>query len=193
VYKKTFRGNSYSASFILSLVILPLISSLVLLAIGSNLARAFGLVGTLAIIRFRTPLKDPKDLVFVFFSLVVGIISGTQNYHIAFIGAPLVLLAMYLLDKYNFGNFTNSSYFLTFKVKKETFNQSTLGDILAMTCQDYRLNSLEPIYEQADFFRVVYKISLLKKENEQELIAKLTELNTLNNITLVSSENYSEY
>ena len=193
VYKKTFHGTSYSASFVSSLVLLPLISSLVLLTIGSNLARAFGLVGTLAIIRFRTPVKDPKDLVFIFFSLVIGIITGTQNYHIALGGVPLVLLIMYVLDKINFGKFVNDQYFFTFKVKRDDFKQGAVEAILNKKCKNYSLNSIDTIYEEKNFIRVVYKINLINRKTEKQVLGDLSNIDKLEDVSLVSTENYTEY
>lgn len=193
VYKKTFRGVSYTSSFVSSLILLPLISSLVLLTIGSNIARAFGLVGTLAIIRFRTPVKDPKDLIYIFLSLVIGIISGTQNYHIAIVGVPMVLLIMYILEKLNYGSFANNQYFFTFKVKKDNFKQDDIETILNDNCKYHSLNSLNSVYNEKDALRVVYKITLMNKSSEQNILKELSGLNNIENASLVSSENYVEY
>ena len=77
VYLWTRRGVSHSTSFTQSIVILSVIVALVMLVIGSNLARAFGLFGALALIRFRTPVKDSRDTVFLFLSVAVGIATGT--------------------------------------------------------------------------------------------------------------------
>ena len=67
-YKLTFGGASYSKSISNSLVVLAMITTVVIIVIGNNLARAFGLVGAMSIIRFRTAVKDPMDIVFIFFS-----------------------------------------------------------------------------------------------------------------------------
>jgi uncharacterized membrane protein YhiD involved in acid resistance len=193
VYKKTFRGVSYTSSFVSSLVLLPLISSLVLLTIGSNIARAFGLIGTLAIIRFRTPVKDPKDLIYIFLSLAVGIISGTQNYHIALVGVPLVLLIMYVLEKFNYGSFSNTQYFFTFKIKKDNFRQEDIEALLNTNCKTHSLNSINSVYDEKETLRIVYKIVLLNKGSEKNILKELSSLSNIENISLVSSENYVEY
>lgn len=66
IYRTTYRGPSYSVTFVNSLVLLTLISSIVIMVIGNNIARAFGLVGAMSIIRFRTAIRDTMDLVFIF-------------------------------------------------------------------------------------------------------------------------------
>ena len=72
LYRNTYRGPGYSIAFVNSIVYLTMITAVVILAIGSNLARAFGLVGAMSIIRFRTAVKETQDIVYIFFSLAVG-------------------------------------------------------------------------------------------------------------------------
>ncbi|MDZ7333443.1 MAG: DUF4956 domain-containing protein, partial [candidate division KSB1 bacterium] len=71
-YERTFQGLSYSRGLVQSMVLGSLVSCLLMIAIGDNIARGIGIVGSLAIIRFRTNLRDPRDLVFLFASLGVG-------------------------------------------------------------------------------------------------------------------------
>ena len=79
IYIWTHQGTSYSRSFVHALVLLSMIVTLVMLAIGDSMARAFGLFGALALIRFRTPIKDSRDTVFLFLSVAIGITVGVQN------------------------------------------------------------------------------------------------------------------
>lgn len=98
VYRRTANGSGYAPSFLNSLVLLTLITALVIMIIGNNLARAFGLVGAMSIIRFRTAVKDTIDIVFIFFALGVGLAAGSGSHAIAvtgtiFIGAVIMLLS----------------------------------------------------------------------------------------------------
>ncbi len=86
VYVWTHHGMSYSRSFVQALVLLAMIVTLVMMAIGDSMARAFGLFGALALIRFRTPIKDSRDTVFLFLSVAVGITVGVQNTMLAVTG-----------------------------------------------------------------------------------------------------------
>ena len=79
VYKKTHRGMSYSQSFMITNIFLSLIVCMVIMTIGNSIARAFALVGALSIIRFRTVIKDPKDIVFIFWSLATGMVCEQGN------------------------------------------------------------------------------------------------------------------
>ncbi len=101
VYRQTHRGTSYSQSFLVTMFLMAVTTSVVMLIIGSNIARAFSLVGALSIIRFRTAVKDSRDTGYLFASMVVGMGCGTQFYLAsisltAFVSA--LMLALYVAD-----------------------------------------------------------------------------------------------
>ena len=79
VYRATHKGLSYSQSFTLTIVFVTLVVAVIMMVIGSSLARAFALVGALSIIRFRTVVKDTKDTAYVFYGLALGMAAGTSN------------------------------------------------------------------------------------------------------------------
>lgn len=98
IYKITFDGVVYSHSFSVSLVLLSLVTALIIMTISSNIVLSLGMVGALSIVRFRAAIKDPKDIVFQFWSISVGIATGASLYALAvvgslFIGAVLIILA----------------------------------------------------------------------------------------------------
>ena len=90
VYRMTHKGLSYSQSFTQTIVFVALVVAIVMMVIGSSLARAFALVGALSIIRFRTVLKDTKDMAFIFGALALGMAAGTSNYFLAGAGTAVV-------------------------------------------------------------------------------------------------------
>ena len=97
IYKKTYTGVSYTKSFVLSLVLLAMVTSLVIRTINSNLALSLGMVGALSIVRFRTAVKDPVDTVFMFWAIAAGIMSGAGLYIITLIACALLGI-FYLLS-----------------------------------------------------------------------------------------------
>ncbi len=99
VYKKTFSGVVYTREFNVSIVLTGLVVTLVTLPISSNIALSLGMVGALSIIRFRTAIKDPKDIVFTFWAIAVGIISGAGLYMIAVVGSPIIGLFIFILNR----------------------------------------------------------------------------------------------
>lgn len=98
VYRRTFKGVVYTREYNVSLVLTGLVVALVVLPIRSNLSLSLGMVGALSIIRFRTAVKDPKDIVFTFWAIAVGIVCGSGLYMIALVGVPLIGLFLYVLE-----------------------------------------------------------------------------------------------
>ncbi len=105
IYKKTYTGVSYTKSFVLSIILLSMVTSLVIRTINSNLALSLGMVGALSIVRFRTAVKDPVDTIFMFWAITAGIMSGAGIYLTTII-ATLILGILYMV-----------SYLTAFKAK----------------------------------------------------------------------------
>ncbi len=94
-YRFAYRGPGYSVSFLNSLVLLAVITALVIMVIGDSLARAFGLVGAMSIIRFRTAVKEVMDIVHIFLALAIGMTAGVGMHGAAFLGT-LMLGTLYV-------------------------------------------------------------------------------------------------
>ncbi|MBR5446102.1 MAG: DUF4956 domain-containing protein [Clostridia bacterium] len=99
VYKLTFAGALFSRSFGLSLVVLPMISTFIILAVTSNVVLSLGMVGALSIVRFRSAIKDPLDIVYLFWALSVGIVLGAKQYFLAILGSVIIGGILFLLSK----------------------------------------------------------------------------------------------
>ena len=103
VYKKTQKTHNYSTAFVHSLFLFSSLTSVITLIIGSNLARAFGLIGALSIIRFRNALKSPLDAVYIFWSLAIGMACGTGFYFAAILLTIFSALFALILHKTKYG------------------------------------------------------------------------------------------
>jgi len=103
VYKKTHRGLSYSESFLFTLAIIGILGTVVMMVVQGNLIGAFALLGAFSLIRFRTIVKETRDVAFVFFSLSIGVAVGTSNYSIALIATLLVSGIIFAMWKYGWG------------------------------------------------------------------------------------------
>ncbi len=99
VYKKTFRGVLYQKSFNISLIAVSMIVTLIIMTISGNLVLSLGMVGALSIVRFRTPIKDPIDLVFIFWAITVGIANGVGYFNISIIGSILIAIILFLMSR----------------------------------------------------------------------------------------------
>ncbi len=100
IYKKCYRGVVYSHSFNSSLILLVLITAMIIMTISSNIILSLGMVGALSIVRFRTAIKDPMDLIFLFWSISAGIGIGARIYSIAIICSLLIGLTIFILMKF---------------------------------------------------------------------------------------------
>lgn len=98
VYKLTYKGVVYSRNFNISLIMITLITTAVIMVIGSNIALSLGMVGALSIVRFRTAIKDPRDTAFIFWSIGVGLAVGTGSYVIGLIASIFIMIVLFILS-----------------------------------------------------------------------------------------------
>ena len=137
VYKKTYRGVLYSPSFTLTLILLCLVTTPVVMAIGSNVALSMGMVGALSIVRFRTAVKDPLDTAYMFWAITMGILVGSNAYVIAIvallgIGGILLAISFFRLRAPN-------SYLLVLHYDEDA--QIEIDNRLKQRVKTYRLRS----------------------------------------------------
>lgn len=105
VYRGVFAGVMYSRPYDISLVMLTMLTAFVILPVTSNVVLSLGMVGALSIIRFRTAIKDPLDLVFLFWAIGTGIIVGAGLFPLAFLGAAVIAVVMLLFVKRSTGEY----------------------------------------------------------------------------------------
>lgn len=98
VYKKCYKGVLYSPSFGISLVALTMITTLIILAVSTNVILSLGMVGALSIVRFRAAIKDPMDLVYLFWAIAVGIVLAADALHLAIIASIIIAVVLIVLS-----------------------------------------------------------------------------------------------
>ena len=118
VYRLTYSGVSFSRSFSLSLVMLSMVTSLAILTVRANLMLSLGMVGALSIVRFRTAIKDPVDTMFMFWSIVIGIITGA-GYVVVAVLAALLLGVLYLVIHLLTGKLSGNAYLVVIRYEEE--------------------------------------------------------------------------
>ncbi|OGU31632.1 MAG: hypothetical protein A2057_02340 [Ignavibacteria bacterium GWA2_35_9] len=136
IYRYTYKGPGYSESFVHSIVFLSAITALVIMVIGNNLARAFGLVGALSIIRFRTAIKDTIDIVYIFLGLAIGMAAGVGYHKAAIAGTIIIGLILIIFTKSNFRYFRSNQYILQFNYS----NGNSSGEEFSGTLSKYCIN-----------------------------------------------------
>jgi len=182
-YRFIYKGPSYSATYVNSLVLLSLITTLVIMIIGNNLARAFGLVGAMSIIRFRTAVRDVQDIVYIFFALTVGMASGVGLYVISVTGTVIICLVSVVMVTFNFGAPGKAEYVLQLIYEPNKITDARISEILSKYCRGVRLSNLKS-QADGDNVEAFYQFSLRRKYRSAELVEEFTSLSGQVNFNL---------
>ena len=164
-----------------------MITAVVIMVIGNNLARAFGLVGAMSIIRFRTAVKDTQDIVFIFFALAVGLAAGVGLHIIAIAGTLFISLIVWILYLTNYGNPQKKDFLLQFSLKAEDNENALHLPILAEYCRSFKLINMKS-FEAGRLLELTYYVNLKRKENSDQFVQALDNLQDVNQVNLFFDE-----
>lgn len=177
VYKKTFSGVAYSQSFNVTIVMICMITAMVMMLIGSNLALSLGLVGSLSIIRFRTAVKEPRDIGFLFWAISVGLASGTSEFMIAIIGSIMIAMLLFIFNKVIYIDYC---YLLVLKgTKVEAKEIDSILKEYGIPFK-FRMKTTNSVFEES-----TYEISL-KSMSEDVLIKSFKSIDGIEEVHIVS-------
>ncbi|MDF2923099.1 MAG: rane protein [Paenibacillaceae bacterium] len=177
LYKRIFSGVLYSKSFNISLIGMTMVTSMVIIAVNSNLVLSLGMVGALSIVRFRTPIKDPTDLIFLFWAAAVGIVTGAGFYSLALVSSVVIGLVMFIF------------------IKKASFETPYL---LVVNCDgdDSESHVVKAVHEQAKRYNLKQKtvsqgnveltLEVRVKEKESGFVNRISAINGVKNAVLIS-------
>lgn len=190
-YCWTHNGLSYSRSFTQSLLLITMVVALVMLVIGNNIITAFGLIGALAIIRFRNVLKDTRDTVFVFLALVQGMAVGSQRHATALLGTLAVLLALLYIHWTDFGSRGHFDGFLRFRAPISPDESGDFNTVLRRYCRATRQLSVQQMpHEQ--FAHCAYQVRMRDPGESNLLVIELREVKGVEDVSLVLQEEPAE-
>ena len=177
IYKKTFTGVMYSSGFALTLVGLALVTTLVIMAVTSNVVLSLGMVGALSIVRFRAAIKEPMEIVFLFWSIAVGIVIGAGMIPLAVIGSAIIGVVLLLFAN---RKSRENPYILVLNCDDETAEQAALGlvkDAVSRYGVKTKTVSADGIELTAE---------LRTKNNDTAFVNRIMALPGVSNATLVS-------
>jgi hypothetical protein len=184
VYRVTHRGVSYSQSYVHTLVILGTVVSLIMLVIGSSIARAFTLVGALSIIRFRNAMKETRDVGFVFMALAIGMAVGVRFYLLAVFST--VVICTFILGLYKFNLFSKDvrERILRVQLPVDLNHEATLAEPLNQHADEHHIIALETV-RAGTLNEVVYSVVLKRKASAQSLLDAIRSRNDNHKVTLI--------
>lgn len=184
-YRKTQDAALYQRSLAITLFMLPIILSVIILFVGSDIARAFSLAGTLSIIRFRSAPGDAKDIGFIFFDIAAGLSCGVGLYAYGALFVLVLCLALIILEKAHLFKPHSIQKMLKITIPEDLNYSGAFDDIFNTYTKKYTLTRIKTT-DLGSLFELVYSVSMLEGINEQEF---LNELRTRNgNLTIMLCE-----
>ncbi len=189
-YAGTHSGLSYSRSFTQSLVLLTVIVGLVMLVIGNNIVTAFGLIGALAIIRFRNVLKDTRDTAFVFLALVIGMAVGSEKYLTAILGTAGIAAVAFYLHYTSFGSLGRFDGQLSLVIARGAGDQG-IAHLLRRFCRSSRELVARPSVEEG-LTELVFAVRLRDRRRGDDLLSDLRRLPIVRQAALVLKDELYE-
>lgn len=183
-HKLTFTGDYYPKNFFQSLILGSVVTTLVMMAIGDSLARGLGVFGAMAIIRFRTRIDDPRDVLFLFAALSTGLAIGVYGFTISFVGSILFCLVAALLHISPFKSFAHHSHL--FFTLENTDRLDEVLRIVAMHCREHRVITM--LINKENLMRYHYGISFKTDTSKADLMDALRKVEGLKQPKISSNE-----
>lgn len=177
IYKKTFSGIMYSTGFAMSLIGLSLVTTLVIMAVTSNVVLSLGMVGALSIVRFRAAIKEPMEIVFLFWSLAVGIVIGAGMIPLAVIGSLIIgIILVICANRKNL----NTPYILIVSCDGEKAEKSTI-ELVKGSVDKFIVKS-----KTVDASGIELTAEIRIKDNATDFVNKINDISGVSGATLVT-------
>ncbi len=176
-YTYTYSGVVYNPRFNFSIVMITMITTIVMIVIGSNISVSLGMVGALSIVRFRTAVKDPRDTAYIFWGIVVGLACGTQCYYVAIIGSIFVCLLAF-----GFKKFVKNDNNYVLIVRGKQVDTASIEKVLDKKIKSYVCKSK---YVNSSYTEVIYDVKILKNVNT--LVDTIKSINGIEIVNIVQS------
>lgn len=167
-YMKT-NPQGYSQNFTLTMVLLPSIVAIIILLIGSNVARAFSLAGAFSIIRFRSAPGDPKDISYVLFTMAAGLACGVGSFGYAVLFTLILCVLMVLLNRFRYGVPQTQQKTLKVTIPENLGYEDAFDEVFKKHNVDYELRKIRTT-ELGSLYELVYSIKLDRLINQKEFL-----------------------
>ena len=188
-YRATYKGVSYSSHYVISLIMLAMITALVIMVIGNNLARAFGLVGAMSIIRFRTAVKDTQDIMYIFFSLAAGLACGAGMFLVSVMGTLFIGFSLMIATAIYAENPAKREYLLQIVYLGSRMDKHMFDKLLDKYLSKYNLVNVKNLTDdRGDIMEFSYYVMLRKESFSGQLISELKQLPNVEKVNLFFDE-----
>ena len=191
IYRTTHKGTSYTQSYVQTLVLMGMVTSIIMLIVGSNIARAFSLVGALSIIRFRNAVKETRDVGFIFFTMAIGMATGTKFYLLAVIATVIIGLMILIMNHFDWYAREVASQILKIELPNNVEFDTLFDDVFVKYTSVSDLISVDSV-RSGMLTELIYSISPRKGANTQAFLADIKKLNGNNKVTLITGYNQTD-
>jgi len=175
VYRWTFQSVSYSRSFIHTMVLSSMCVSMVIMAVGDSFARGLGILGSLAIVRFRSPIRDPRDMVFLFACMGIGITCGSAAFGVAILSTLMFGLVALLLHWSPFASRRAHEALLRYVVPSKFASDEKVKEILQNFCATFSLIAVREV-GQGEMVECCYQIRLRDPSYQLDIMEGLAKI-----------------
>jgi len=177
VYRRTHRSAGYSPTYVQTLVLTSVVTAVIMVVIGSNLARAFSLVGALSVIRFRNAIKETRDVGYIFFAMAVAMAAGTRFFGIAILATAYICALMMVLHHFGYGDSKQEpERLLRVRLPYGTDPGETLEKVFQELFLSYQLVVAESA-RQGMFLDTIYSVRKRPEVTPSEMIEKIGKVN----------------
>jgi uncharacterized membrane protein YhiD involved in acid resistance len=187
VYRQTHRGVAYSQSYVQTVVLMAMVVGVIMLVIGSNIARAFTLVGALSIVRFRNAVKETRDVGYIFFAMAVGMACGTRFYLLAVVATVAICAILWAMDRFNFFAKGAASQLLKIRLPTDVPYATLFEALFARYLHRYELVAMESV-QAGTLLELVYSVEMRQGSDVQAFLRELAALNDNNKVVLVTGQ-----
>lgn len=185
VYRSTHKNISYSQSFVQTLVVVGMTIGVIMLVVGSNVARAFALVGALSVVRFRNALKETRDVGFIFLVMAVGMATGTRFYTLAVAATIAICVVILLMARLDAFSSNIQRQVVKVQIPPSGDYDQLVEDVLVKKTKSFDLVSTETVRSGA-LHELFYTVEMKRGTKPRELIEALTAVNAGQSVTVLS-------
>ncbi len=186
-YQITHRAPAYTQSYVHTLVLMSMVVAIIMLIIGSNIARAFTLVGALSIVRFRNAIKDTRDVGFIFLAMAVGMACGTRFYLLATVATVVICFLMWVMIRFDFFAKPASRHLLKVRLAADLPYTTVFEGAFRRFLKQWDLVALETV-QAGTLTELVYSVEMKSGANLQEFLNEISALNGNNKVILISGQ-----
>lgn len=186
-YSCSTKRLGCSRTYVASLISLSMITAIVIMVIGNNLARAFGLVGAMSIIRFRTAVKDVQDIVFIFFSLAIGMAAGIGQFMVAITGTLAVGLIMVAIARIQSFGHKKQEYIFQFTYSPTSEGEAPYLLLFKKYCKRHTALKIKS-YDDKDLLELTFYVQLKNPDQKHNMVRELKQIKGIRDVNLFFNE-----